>query len=121
MIIKGTSFHKILYARTLVAPSLEIKESSKERNEGIMTILIRVTIFLLFMALLTSSISTAGEALKQKAQKPGYQENVSMSSSLAGGEKDGNPILQDTNGISPKETPQPPSAPKGLRVLKKSK
>ena len=83
-----------------------------------MTILLRVIIFLLFMAFLTGSISSAGEALKQKAQKPGYQENVSMSSSLAGGDKDGKPVQQKTEGIPPKETPQPPSAPKGLRVLK---
>ena len=83
-----------------------------------MTILLRVIIFLLFMAFLTSSISTAGEALKQKARKPSYQENVSVSSSLAGGDKDGKPVGQETDDTPPKETPQPPSAPRGLRVLK---
>ena len=83
-----------------------------------MTILLKVIIFLLFMAFLTSSISTAGEDLKQKARKPSYQGNVSVSSSSAGGDKDGKPVQYETGGILPKETPQPPSAPKGLRVLK---
>ena len=83
-----------------------------------MTILLRVIIFLLFMAFLTSSISTAGEALKQKVHKQSYQETEIMSSSLAGGDKDGKPVGQGTVGITPKETPQPPSAPRGLRVLK---
>jgi len=83
-----------------------------------MTILLKIITFLLFIAFLTSSISTAEEALNKKVHKPSYQEKVSMSSSLAGGDKDGNPILQETNGIPPKEPPQPPSAPKGLRILK---
>jgi hypothetical protein len=87
-----------------------------------MTILLKIITFLLFIAFLTSSISTAEEALNKKVHKPSKQERVSIMTSLAGGDKeDGNPILQDTNGISPKEPPQPPSAPKGLRVLKKSK
>jgi hypothetical protein len=83
-----------------------------------MTILLKIITFLLFIAFLTSSISTAEEALNEKVHKPSYQERVSMSSSLAGGDKDGNPILQETNGIPPKEPPQPPSAPNGLRILK---
>ena len=83
-----------------------------------MTILLRVIIFLSFMAFLTSSMSIAGEALKQKARKPSDQERVSMSSSLAGAGKDGNPVQQETGGIPRKEPPQPPSAPRGLRVLK---
>jgi hypothetical protein len=83
-----------------------------------MTILLKVTIFLLLMAFLISSISTAGEALKQKVHKQSYQETEIMSSSLAGGDKDGKRVAQETGGITPKETPQPPSAPKGLRILK---
>lgn len=87
-----------------------------------MTILLKVIISVLFIAFLTSGISTAGEALNQKVHKPSYQEKVSTSSSLAGGDKgrdkDGNPILQETNGIPPREPPQPPSAPKGLRIFK---
>jgi hypothetical protein len=83
-----------------------------------MTILLRVIIFLLFVAFLTSSISTAGEALKQKARKPSDQENASVSGSLAGADKDGKPVQHETGGIPRKEPPQPPSAPKGLRVLK---
>jgi hypothetical protein len=83
-----------------------------------MTILLKIITLLLFIAFLTSSISTAEEALNKKVHKPSYQERVSMSSSLAGGDKDGNPILQETNGIPPEEPPQPPSAPKGLRISK---
>jgi hypothetical protein len=83
-----------------------------------MTILLKIITFLFFIAFLTSSISTAEEALNQKVYKPSYQETVSMSSSLAGGDKDGNSILQETKGIPPKEPPQPPSDPKGLRILK---
>jgi phosphoenolpyruvate carboxylase len=74
-----------------------------------MTILLRVVIALFFIAFLTSSISTAEEDLNQKVDKPSDQERVSMSSSLVGADKDGNPSLQETNGIPPKEPPQPPS------------
>jgi len=80
--------------------------------------------FLLFVVLvifLANSISTAEEGQNKKVHKAGHQERESMSTSLAGGDKNGNPIVQETNGTSPKEPPQPPSAPKGLRILTKSK
>jgi len=80
--------------------------------------------FLLFVVLvifLANSISTAEEGQNKKVHKAGHQERESMSRSLAGGDKNGNPIVQETNGTSPKEPPQPPSAPKGLRILTKSK
>jgi hypothetical protein len=83
-----------------------------------MTILLRVVIALFFIAFLTSSISTAEEDLNQKVDKPSDQERVSVSSSLARADKDGNPSLKESNFIPPKEPPQPPSAPKGLRILK---
>jgi len=83
----------------------------------------RFLLFVLLFIFLTSSISTAEEAQNQKIYKAGHEERGSMSRSLAGGDKDGNPIPRETKGISPKEPPeplQPPSAPKGLRILKKS-
>ena len=83
----------------------------------------RFLLFPLLFIFLTSSISIAEEALNQKVHKAGHEERGSMSRSLAGGDKDGNPILQETKGTSPKEPPQPlqpPSAPKGLRILTKS-
>jgi hypothetical protein len=81
----------------------------------------RFLLFPLLFIFLTSSISIAEEALDQKVHKAGHEERGSMSRSLAGGDKDGNPILQETKGTSPKEPPQPPSAPKGLKILTKSK
>jgi len=81
----------------------------------------RFSLFVLLFIFLTSSISTAEEALNKKVHETGHQERGSMSKSLAGGDKDGNPIPQETNGASPKEPPQPPSAPKGLRIITKSK
>jgi len=81
----------------------------------------RFLLFVLLFIFLTSNISTADEALNQKVQKAGHQERGSMSRSLAGGDKDGKPILQETQGTSSKKPPQPPSAPKGLRILPKSK
>ena len=83
-----------------------------------MTILLKVIISALFIAFLTSSISTAEEALNKKVHKPSYQERVSTSSSLAGRDKDENPILREADGSPPKGPPQPPSAPKGLSILK---
>jgi hypothetical protein len=88
------------------------------KGRKVMTILLKVITSLFFIAFLTGSIATAEEDLKQKVEKPSDQERVSMGSSLAGADKDGNPSLQETNGIPPKEPPKPPSAPKGLRVLK---
>jgi len=81
----------------------------------------RFLLFPLLFIFLTSSISIAEEAIDQKVHKAGHEERGSMSRSLAGGDKDGNPILQETKGTSPKEPPQPPSAPKGLKILTKSK
>ena len=81
--------------------------------------LLVVFLFIFF----TSSISTAEEVLNQEVHKASHQERGSMSRSLAGGDKDGNPIPRETKSTSPKEPPQPvqpPSAPKGLRILKKS-
>ena len=84
----------------------------------------RFLLFVLLFIFLTSSISTAEEALTQQIQKAGHEERGSMSRSLAGGDKDGNPIPRETKSTSPKEPPQPvqpPSAPKGLRVLTKTR
>ena len=81
----------------------------------------RFLLFPLLFIFLTSSISIAEEDLNQKVHKAGHEERGSMSRSLAGGDKDGNSILQETKGTSPKEPPQPPSAPKGLKILTKSK
>jgi len=78
-------------------------------------------LFALLFVFLTSSISTAEEALNKKVHKAGYQERGSMSRSSEGADKKVNPILQENNGTSPKEPPQPPSAPKGLRIQTKSK
>jgi hypothetical protein len=74
----------------------------------------------------TSSISAGEEALSQEVPKVSHQERGSMSRSLAGGDKNGNPFLQESNSTPPKEPPQPlhppqsPSAPKGLRIQTKS-
>ena len=81
----------------------------------------RFVLFAVLFILLASSISTAEEAQNKKVHKAGYQERESMSRSLAAGDKNGNPTVKETNGTSPKEPPQPPSAPKGLRILTKSK
>ena len=81
----------------------------------------RFVLFAVLFILLASSISTAEEAQNKKVHKAGYQERESMSRSLAAGDKNGNPIGKETNGTSPKEPPQPPSAPKGLRIQTKSK
>ena len=82
----------------------------------------RFVLFAVLFILLASSISTAEEAQNKKVDKAGYQERESMSRSLAGGaDKKVNPILQENKGTSPKEPPQPPSAPKGLRIQTKSK
>lgn len=84
--------------------------------------LLVVFLFIFF----TSSISTAEEVLNQEVHKASHQERGSMSRSLAGGDKEGSPSLQETNSTSPKEPTeplhpsQPPSAPKGLRILTKS-
>jgi hypothetical protein len=81
----------------------------------------RLVLFVVLFSFLSSSISTAEEAQNKKVRKAGYQERESMGRSLAGGDKNGNPIVQEANGTSPKEPPQPPSAPKGLRIQTKSK
>jgi len=82
----------------------------------------RFLLFLVLFIFLGSSISTAEEGQNKKVHKAGHQERESMSRSLAGGDKNGNPIIvRETNGTSSKEPPQPPSAPKGLRILTKSK
>jgi len=81
----------------------------------------RFLLFIVLFIFLAGSISTAEEAQNKKVHKAGYQERESMSRSLAGGDKNGNPIVQETNGTSPKEPPQPPSAPKGLRILTKTR
>jgi len=81
----------------------------------------RLVLFVVLFIFLSSSISTAEEAQSKKVDKAGHQKSGSMSISLAGGDKNGNPILQETNGTSPKEPPQPPSAPKGLRILTKTR
>jgi len=78
-------------------------------------------LFALLFIFLTSSISIAEEAQNKKVHEAGYQERGSMSRSSEGADKKGNPILQETNGTSSKEPPQPPSAPKGLRILTKNK
>ena len=78
-------------------------------------------LFLVLFSFFAGSISTAEEAQNKKVHKAGDQERESMSRSLAEGDKNGNPIVQETNGTSPKEPPQPPSAPKGLRIQTKSK
>ena len=81
-------------------------------------------LFALLFSFLTSSISIAEEAQNKKVHEAGHQERKSMSRSLAGGDKNGNPIVQETNGTSSKEPtppPPPPSAPKGLRIQTKSK
>ena len=79
-------------------------------------------LFALLFSFLTSSISIAEEAQNKKVHEAGHQERESMSRSLAGGaDKKVNPILQENKGTSPKEPPQPPSAPKGLRIQTKSK
>ena len=81
----------------------------------------RLVLFVVIFSFLASSVSTAEEAQNKKVHKAGYQERESMSRSLAAGDKNSNPIVKETNGTSPKEPPQPPSAPKGLRILTKSK
>ena len=81
----------------------------------------RLVLFVVIFSFLASSVSTAEEAQNKKFHKAGYQERESMSRSSEGADKKGNPILQETNGTSSKEPPQPPSAPKGLRILTKNK
>ncbi len=78
-------------------------------------------LFALLFIFVTSSISTAEEALNKKVHEAGHQERGSMSRSSDGADKKGHPILQENNGTSPKEPPQPPSAPKGLRILTKTR
>jgi hypothetical protein len=84
----------------------------------------RFFLVVLLFIFLTSSISTAEEALNQEVHKASHEERGSMSRSLAGRDKDGNPFLQETTNATslkePPQPPQPPSASKGLRILIKS-
>ena len=78
-------------------------------------------LFALLFIFLTSSISIAEEAQNKRVHEAGHQERKSMSRSSEGADKRVNPILQENSGTSPEEPPQPPSAPKGLRIQTKSK
>ena len=82
---------------------------------------VRFLLFVLLFIFLTNSISTAEEALNQKVHKARHQERNRTSESLTAKDKDGGPILQETKSASPNDSSQPPSAPKGLKVVIKSK
>jgi hypothetical protein len=80
--------------------------------------------FILFVSLfvfLTSSMATAGEALKQPVHNAAQQEKAGTSRSLAKEGEDGKKIPPETNPTSQKEFSRPPSAPNGLKILPKSK
>jgi hypothetical protein len=82
----------------------------------------RARLFLLVLFFfLASGVSTAKEALNQDVEKARPPENGSTSTSIAADGKDDNSTQQQTEATSPEKRPQPPSAPKGLRILKEGK
>jgi hypothetical protein len=81
----------------------------------------RFLLFVLLLFFLTSGVSAAKEALNQDVEKAGPHESGSTSTSIAADGKDDNSTQEQTKATSPEKRPQPPSAPKGLKILKEGK
>jgi len=81
-------------------------------------------IFILLLPLLvflTEGISTGGEASKQAVQNAGQQEKAGLSRSSPKDGENIDKLPQETVGTSAKELSRPPSAPKGLKIIPRSK